>query len=155
MVRANPTQTPARDSPRSSESPAPAGVQGDLESELVGLVHALYNLGTTVVNDLAKEKERMGGTKQVGAHVNDVIDHLATIDDMAQHVHTMIPIQVLQDIDSARNPLVLTRERIERAASENQFMNGKIQAVDEYRKHLDEMLSQNFPELTQYLSEPQ
>lgn len=63
-------------------------------------------------------------------HRNEVIKHLATIDDMSQHVHTMIPMQVLADIDNARNPLQLTRERLERAATENQFMNGKIQAID-------------------------
>ena len=33
------------------------------------------------------------------------------------------------DIDNGRNPMNLTRERIERAAVENQFMNGKIAAV--------------------------
>ncbi len=55
--------------------------------------------------------------------------HLATIDDMAQHITTMIPSQVLADIDNARNPMQLTRERLERAATENQFMNGKISAV--------------------------
>jgi mediator of RNA polymerase II transcription subunit 10 len=38
--------------------------------------------------------------------------------------------QVLADIDNARNPMQLTRERLERAATENQFMNGKIAAID-------------------------
>jgi mediator of RNA polymerase II transcription subunit 10 len=60
---------------------------------------------------------------------NDVINQLATIDDMAQHTQTMIPIQVLTDIDNARNPMQLTRDRLERAATENQFMNGKIAAI--------------------------
>lgn len=60
---------PAPDSPRSSESPPPAGVQGDLELELVGLANALYNLGTTVVSDLTKEKDKPGGGKQVGMRV--------------------------------------------------------------------------------------
>jgi len=46
---------PAPDSPRSSQSPPPSGVQGDLELELLGLTNALYNLGTTVINDLTKE----------------------------------------------------------------------------------------------------
>lgn len=55
--------------------------------------------------------------------------HLANIDDMAQHMTTMIPSQVLADIDNARNPMQLTRERLERAATENQFMNGKIAAI--------------------------
>lgn len=64
----NPTQAP--DSPRSSESPVPAGVQGDLEQELLGLANALYNLGTTVVSDLTKEKDKPGASgKQVGMRV--------------------------------------------------------------------------------------
>lgn len=70
MARANLAgSTPAPDSPRSSESPPPTGVQGDLELELLGLANALYNLGTTVVNDLTKEKDKPGGGKQVGMRV--------------------------------------------------------------------------------------
>ncbi|EMD31815.1 hypothetical protein CERSUDRAFT_119386 [Gelatoporia subvermispora B] len=152
MARVN-TSGPAPDSPRSSESPPPGGVQGDIELELLGLANALYNLGTTVINDLTKEKDKAGTGKQVGARVNDVINHLATIDDMSQHVVTQIPIQVLADIDAARNPGVLTKERLERAATENQFMNGKIHAIDSYRNYLDEALEQNFPELSQYLQD--
>jgi len=59
---------PAPDSPRSSESPPPAGVQGDVELELLGLVNALYNLGTTVINDSTKERDKPA-VKQVGARV--------------------------------------------------------------------------------------
>lgn len=61
---------------------------------------------------------------------NEVIAHLSTIDDMAQHVQTMIPMQVLTDIDNARNPFHLTKDRLERAATENQFMNGKINSIN-------------------------
>lgn len=49
---------------------------------------------------------------------------------MAHHVSTMIPMQIITDIDNAKNPMQLTRERLERAATENQFMNGKIAAID-------------------------
>lgn len=65
----------------------------------------------------------------MGRYSNDVINHLAKIDQMSQDVPTMIPMQVLVDIDNGRNPMQLTRERLERAATENQFMNGKIQAI--------------------------
>jgi hypothetical protein len=41
----------------------------------------------------------------------------------------MIPMQVLADIDNSRNPMQLSKERLERAATENQFMNGKIAAL--------------------------
>lgn len=140
------------ESPRSSQSPPPEGSQGDLELELLGLANALYNLGTTVINDSTKDRDKPGGGKQVGLRVNEVVHHLATIDEMAQHISTMIPFQVLADIDASRNPMHLTRERIERAATENQFMNGKIAAIDSYRKYLDETLVQNFPELEPYFA---
>jgi hypothetical protein len=48
---------------------------------------------------------------------------------MSDHVKTMIPMQVLSEIDSAKNPMQITRDQIERAAAENQFMNGKIAAL--------------------------
>lgn len=59
-----------------------------------------------------------------------MIGHLSLLDEMSQHTQTMVPIQVLTDIDNSRNPMQLTRERLERAATENQFMNGKIVAMD-------------------------
>jgi len=148
---AAPTTPHAPDSPRSSLSPPPSGVQGDLELELLGLANALYNLGTTVINDSTKEKDKPGGGKQFWLRVNDVISQLSTIDEMAQHTQTMIPIQILADIDNARNPMQLTRDRLERAATENQFMNGKIAAIDAYRNYLDEALAQSFPELGSHL----
>ena len=91
---------------------------------------------------------------------------------MAQHASLMIPMQVLADIDNSRNPMQLTRERLERAATENQFMNGKIAAINvriirlmplniratkvffqSYRKYLDEAIAQNFPELEAHLKD--
>ncbi|KAJ6618226.1 transcription factor subunit Med10 of mediator complex-domain-containing protein [Mycena sp. CBHHK59/15] len=145
---------PAPDSPRSSQSPPPAGTQGDLELELLGLANALYNLGTTVINDSTKERDKPGGGKQVGLRVNEVITHLAAVDDMAQGLRTMVPIQVLTDIDNTRNPMQLTRERLERAATENQFMNGKIVAIESYRTYLNEALVQSFPELADVIRPP-
>ncbi|KAH9921570.1 transcription factor subunit Med10 of mediator complex-domain-containing protein [Epithele typhae] len=161
MARNMSTPTPgppplsqAPDSPRESESPPPQGVQGDLEVELLGLATSLYNLGTTVVNDLTKEKDKPGGVagKPVGQRVNDVIRHLATLEGMSEHMQTMVPMDVLVEIDNSRNPMTLTKERLERAATENQFMNGKIHAIESYKKALDEALVQNFPELSEYLT---
>ncbi|KAF8639951.1 hypothetical protein AX17_001201 [Amanita inopinata Kibby_2008] len=146
-----PLSGPAPDSPRSSQSPPPAGIQGDLELELLGLANALYNMGSTVINDSTKDREKLGGVKQVGMRVNDVVGHLASIDDMAQHINTMIPMHILADVDDARNPMQLTKDRLERAATENQFMNGKISAIESYRSCLNEALIQNFPELKAYI----
>ena len=83
------------------QSPPPPGVQGDVELELIGLANALYNLGTTVVNDLSKERQQAPNgdappAKPVGQRVNDVIGHLATIEEMSASIPTMIPFQTLQ-----------------------------------------------------------
>lgn len=101
---------------------------------------------------------------------NQVVDHLATLDHSSQSIQTMIPMQVLLDIDNAKNPMVLTKDRLERAATENQFMNGKIAAIEvplpytwipahlltsipqSYRSYLNEALVQNFPELAPHLA---
>ncbi|KAK7444026.1 hypothetical protein VKT23_015422 [Stygiomarasmius scandens] len=151
------TPTPAPDSPRNSQSPPPSGIQGDLEAELLGLAHALYNMGTTVINDSTKDRGPDGqtvGMKNVGLRVNEVIQSLLAVDQLSQQTRTMIPRQLLIDIDNAKNPMQLTRERLERAATENQFMNGKIAAIQSYRDYLNEALCQSFPELESQLRSP-
>ena len=100
-----------------------------------------------------------------------MVDHLAALDHNSQNIQTMIPMQVLLDIDSAKNPMLLTKDRLERAATENQFMNGKIVAIEvsplcpsripahsvtsllqSYRSYLNEALVQSFPELAPHLT---
>ena len=67
-------QTPINDSPRpdSPASPPPEGLQGDVELELAALANALYNLGTTAINDNSREKPGPDGNrpeKKIGARV--------------------------------------------------------------------------------------
>jgi mediator of RNA polymerase II transcription subunit 10 len=82
----------------------------------------------------------------------------------------MVPTQVLDDIDNSRNPMNLTKDGLERAATENQFMNGKIAAISvrfgvpgsnlypsrrqSYQGCLIDALPQSFPELEAYLRNP-
>ena len=93
-----------------AQSPVPTGLQGDLELELAGLANALYNLGTTVVNDLTKERLQnakpgeIAPTKPVGQRVNDVINHLSSVEELAEGLDTMIPMQILQYAHRASSP---------------------------------------------------
>ncbi|KAI3595884.1 aspartic peptidase a1 [Moniliophthora roreri] len=142
-----------------SSSPVPEGTQGELEMLLMGLANALYNLGATVINDSTKDaasqtQSGQAPMKQLGPKVNDVIKHLANIEDLAAQTQTMVPMQILNDIDNSKNPMNVTRERLERAATENQFMNGKITALSSYRTLLNAELCQHFPELKEYLEPP-
>ena len=61
---------------------------------------------------------------------NEVVEDLGRLDDRSSRLTTRVPMQVLTDIDNGRNPMHLTKDRLERAATENQFMNGKIKAIE-------------------------
>jgi hypothetical protein len=58
------------------------------------------------------------------------VQHLGAVDKLAPHLNTLIPTSVLLEVDQSRNPANFIRDVVERAATENQFMNGKIQAVE-------------------------
>ena len=84
-----------------TQTPPPLGIHGDTEMELMGLANALYNLGTTVVNDATRERSASkpgepAASKPVGQKVNEVISHLANIESLAEKMDTMIPMQILQ-----------------------------------------------------------
>ncbi|KIJ22541.1 hypothetical protein M422DRAFT_57162, partial [Sphaerobolus stellatus SS14] len=107
---------------------------------------------TTVLEDLSKDQNV---EKPVGLRVNEVIQRLGAIEELSpRYQNTLIPYQVLLDIDNARNPTNITRERIERAAVENQFMNGKIDAIQSYKSLLDSALIEHFPALAPHLPQP-
>jgi hypothetical protein len=60
------------DSPPRAETPPPDGVHGDIELELLALADALYNLGTTAINDNTREKPGPDGQrpdKKIGMRV--------------------------------------------------------------------------------------
>ena len=101
---------PLEPRPFSTLIPPPPEELGAVHDELLGLENALYNLGTTVLNDSTKEKPSLGGVippKPAGAPCeqalcwglcafvligrrNDVVHYLASIEDLAHDVKTLI-----------------------------------------------------------------
>ena len=61
---------------------------------------------------------------------DSIVQHLATLNDMSAQLSTPVPLAVLQSIDNFGNPAAFTRETVERAATENQFLHGKMRAVE-------------------------
>lgn len=60
------------DSPPRAETPPPEGIHGDIELELLALANALYNLGTSAINDNTREKVGADGArpdKRIGMKV--------------------------------------------------------------------------------------
>lgn len=97
--------TPDSPVPDGAQSPPPQGLHGDIENELLGLANALYNLGTTVVLDSTKERQNLRPgeeppAKPVVQKVEDVIGHLASIEELSKDYDTMIPFQILQYVNA-------------------------------------------------------
>ncbi|KZV81453.1 hypothetical protein EXIGLDRAFT_779700 [Exidia glandulosa HHB12029] len=144
-----PPPLPDPQSPRESVSPPPPdGPLGDVEEEIRALHQALYELGCAVLDAHGPQKSAGGGPPKplVPTKVNQVVAHLGRIEDIAEHINVLVPIQILDDVDNSRNPTTVTRDRIERAATENQFMHGKISAIEDYRSELLDALQEHFPE---------
>ncbi|KAI7902375.1 mediator complex, subunit Med10, partial [Cokeromyces recurvatus] len=53
----------------------------------------------------------------------------------------------LSYVEHGKNPDIFTQGFVERAATENQYTNGKIKAVAEFRKLLSEEFTKSFPDL--------
>ncbi|RUS17615.1 transcription factor subunit Med10 of mediator complex-domain-containing protein [Endogone sp. FLAS-F59071] len=125
--------TPAVTTPSSASSaansPAPRLAPHDdepdrlaLEKSLNELTHSLLELGI-MVHDF-----------QPGTHVidkiNQVTNHYMTIDKIKDNISSLyVPEEVVKYVEEARNPDIFTQSFVERAAAENQFTNGKIQAI--------------------------
>jgi len=142
---------PEPHSPRESVSPPPPdGALGEIEEEMKALHQSIYELGCSVLDThvtKAGQVARERAATQVSAKVDQLVHHLSEIERIAQHIDSLVPIQVLDDIDNSRNPTIVTKDRIERAATENQFTNGKLEAIETYATMLDAGLREHFPEM--------
>ncbi|KAF1798075.1 transcription factor subunit Med10 of mediator complex-domain-containing protein, partial [Mucor lusitanicus] len=58
-----------------------------------------------------------------------------------------ILISSLSFVEHGKNPDIFTQAFVERTATENQFTNGKIKAVGEFRQLLSDEFTKSFPDL--------
>jgi mediator of RNA polymerase II transcription subunit 10 len=59
----------------------------------------------------------------------------------------MVPQELIQYVDSGRNPDIYTREFVEGARRSNQLMKGKVEAFGDFRDILAEQMAKANPEL--------
>ncbi|CAO3673141.1 unnamed protein product [Umbelopsis vinacea] len=112
-----------------------------VETQLQELLQSLLDL-SIIVYDFQPDGNRLVWNK-----INDIITHYQNIDRLKDDISEYIPEEVINYVEQGRNPDIFTRSFIERAAGENQYTNGKIQAVSEFRDLLKSELSQSFPDL--------
>ncbi|CAO3627735.1 unnamed protein product [Mucor hiemalis] len=123
------------------EENANADVRQLIEDQLNDLLQKLFEL-SVIVYDFQPD-----GNKLVWKKVNDIIEHYKEIDHLKDGINSFIPEEVINFVEQGRNPDKFTQDFVERAATENQFTNGKIKAVSEFRSLLSEEFTKSFPDL--------
>ncbi|KAI8583634.1 hypothetical protein K450DRAFT_222071 [Umbelopsis ramanniana AG] len=112
-----------------------------VDTQLQELLQSLLDL-SIIVYDFQPDGNRLVWNK-----INDIITHYQNIDRLKDDISEFIPEEVINYVEQGRNPDIFTRAFIERAAGENQYTNGKIQAVSEFRDLFKSELSKSFPDL--------
>ncbi|KAK9453737.1 transcription factor subunit Med10 of mediator complex-domain-containing protein [Dipodascopsis uninucleata] len=59
----------------------------------------------------------------------------------------LVPREIIQYIEDGRNPNVYTREFVELLVKQNQFVNGKMEAMREFRDELAKQIINTYPDL--------
>lgn len=93
-----------------------------------------------------------GSEDLVANKLNECIQALAALDatkDEVHRAHMMVPQDILELLDTGKNPDIHTRNFVNRLASENQYSYGQHKVVQSYLNRLDAALDQAFPELAQ------
>ncbi|KAI7865491.1 transcription factor subunit Med10 of mediator complex-domain-containing protein [Spinellus fusiger] len=116
-------------------------VRRRLEEQLNEMLQVLFEL-SVVVYDFQPE-----GNRLVWEKINAITDHYQKMDELKDGLDIFVPEEVINYVESGRNPDMFTQTFVERTASENQFTNGKIQAVESFRHLLKDELMTAFPDL--------
>ncbi|GAA5805527.1 hypothetical protein HPULCUR_011044 [Helicostylum pulchrum] len=95
-----------------------------VEDQLNELLQELFEL-SVIVYDFQPD-----GNKLVWKKINSVIEHYQKIDKLKDGIESFIPEEVINFVEHGKNPDIFTQGFVERAATENQFTNGKIKAVN-------------------------
>ncbi|SPO22108.1 probable Mediator of RNA polymerase II transcription subunit 10 [Ustilago trichophora] len=145
----HPHPSAAQNAP-SASAPEPTdpteSVRLNLETRVRSVVDLLYQLA------VCSADVQEGSQHLVANKVNECIKALAALDatkDELHRAHMMVPQDVLEMLDTGKNPDIHTRNFVNRLASENQYSYGQHRAVERYKNRLDEALDRAFPELGQ------
>ncbi|KAI9306721.1 transcription factor subunit Med10 of mediator complex-domain-containing protein [Cunninghamella echinulata] len=112
-----------------------------VEDQLYDLLQVLFEL-TVMVYDFQPDRNKLVWNK-----VNAVLEGYKSINELKDELNLFIPEEVISYVENGKNPDLFTQGFISRAATENQFTNGKIKAVDDFRSLLSEEFAKSFPDL--------
>ncbi|KAF3937092.1 hypothetical protein ABW19_dt0208972 [Dactylella cylindrospora] len=126
-----------------SQPPPPPISTDKVETELRSVIQALYEVAVTTYRNEAPNPAEILITQ-----VKDLITKFDQVQQAAEQVKDLwIPREVIGYVEHGRNPDIYTREFVELAVKQNQYLNGKQRAFQDFRDVLADHINTTFPEL--------
>ncbi|KAJ1725206.1 RNA polymerase II mediator complex subunit [Coemansia erecta] len=111
-----------------------------LEAQIRESLETLSQIRVTVENHESASGEVLE------QRVDRLVRGLAQMHTMKDRLNVNVPEEVLAYIKDGRNPDEFTSKFMERVASENQFTNGKISALTNFKQEYENKLKEFFPD---------
>ncbi|KAJ2721649.1 RNA polymerase II mediator complex subunit [Coemansia sp. Benny D115] len=113
-----------------------------MEGKIREALETLSQIRVTVMNHESADEQVLQ------QRVDRLVRGFAEMHATRAHLNVNVPEEVLAYIKDGRNPDEFTSQFMERVASENQFTNGKIAALNNFKSEYEKKLRDFFPEET-------
>ncbi|KAJ1811661.1 RNA polymerase II mediator complex subunit [Coemansia sp. RSA 2599] len=111
-----------------------------MEAKICESLETLSQINVTVMNHESADEHVLQ------QRVDRLVRGFAEMHEMKDRLNVNVPEEVLAYIRDGRNPDGFTSQFMERVASENQFTNGKISALTNFKQEYEKKLKEFFPE---------
>ncbi|KAJ2548117.1 RNA polymerase II mediator complex subunit [Coemansia sp. RSA 1933] len=111
-----------------------------MEAKIREALETLSQIQVTVMNHESADEQVLQ------QRVDRLVRGFAEMHTAKDRLNVSVPEEVLAYIRDGRNPDEFTSQFMERVASENQFTNGKIAALTNFKHEFQEKLKEFFPE---------
>ncbi|KAI9505791.1 RNA polymerase II mediator complex subunit [Coemansia spiralis] len=111
-----------------------------MEAKIREALETLSQIRVTVMNHESADEQVLQ------QRVDRLVRGYAEMHVVKDRLNVSVPEEVLAYIKDGRNPDEFTSQFMERVASENQFTNGKIAALTNFKQEFEAKLREFFPE---------
>lgn len=132
---------------------ANTAVQAEYEAQLKDIIQGLYAL-LIQTNSFGNAGPGIDSRQVICATIETLHNDLKSLHSAASSPAApvvQIPPELVQYVDSGRNPDIYTREFVELARRGNQLMKGKKEAFGSFRDVLAQEINSAMPELQTYV----
>ncbi|MCJ1262321.1 RNA polymerase II mediator complex subunit [Lobaria immixta] len=120
-----------------------APVQLDsVDDQLKNVIQDLFEIQSAVHGYLGPETQQ-----QLIRKISQLSNSLSSLSSTSSTLPTQIPPEIIEYVEDGRNPDIYTREFVELAQKQNQYLKGKSEAFAGFRDVLAEEIVKAIPEL--------